>query len=52
VDAWEARALTPGRALTFRVTDWFDLMEEHFDMVRSTLGALSLQREELVERLP
>jgi CRP-like cAMP-binding protein len=52
VDAWEARAVTAGRALTFRVVDWFDLMEEHFDMVRATLGQLSLQREELAERLP
>lgn len=50
--AWEARARTRGRALTFRVADWLDLMEENFDMVRMTLGALSLDREELLERLP
>jgi CRP-like cAMP-binding protein len=49
--AWEARGRTRGRALTFRVADWLDLMEEHFDMVRTTLGALSLDREELLERL-
>jgi CRP-like cAMP-binding protein len=49
--AWEARARTRGRALTFRVADWLDLMEENFDMVRMTLGALSLDREELLERL-
>jgi len=49
--SWEARARTRGRALTFRVADWLDLMEEHFDMVRTTLGALSLDREELLERL-
>jgi CRP-like cAMP-binding protein len=48
--AWEARANTRGRALTFRVADWLDLMEEHFHMVRTTLGALSLKREELLER--
>ena len=48
---WEASARTPGRALTFRVADWLDLMEEHFDMVRTTLGELSLDREELLERL-
>jgi CRP-like cAMP-binding protein len=49
--AWEARARTPGRALTFRVGDWLDLMEENFEMVRTTLGALSIEREELLERL-
>jgi CRP-like cAMP-binding protein len=49
--AWEAVARTSGRALTFRIADWLDLMEENFDMVRTTLGALSLDREELLERL-
>jgi CRP-like cAMP-binding protein len=51
IAAWEARARSPGRALTFRVEDWMDLMEEHFEMVRATLGTLSLEREELLERL-
>jgi CRP-like cAMP-binding protein len=51
IRAWEARARTAGRALTFPVADWLDLMEEHFDMVRTTLGTLSLDREELMERL-
>jgi CRP-like cAMP-binding protein len=50
--AWEAVARGAGRSLTFRVADWLDLMEENFDMVRTTLGALSLDREELLERLP
>lgn len=51
VAAWEARARGPVRALTFRLEDWMDLMEEHFEMVRATLGALSLEREDLLERL-
>jgi CRP-like cAMP-binding protein len=51
IRAWEAHAWTRGRALTFRAADWLDLMEENFDMVRMTLGALSLDREELLERL-
>jgi CRP-like cAMP-binding protein len=51
IQAWEALARTSGRALTFRVADWLDLMEEHFDMVRATLGALALEREELLEKL-
>jgi CRP-like cAMP-binding protein len=49
--AWQARATRRGRALAFRVDDWFDLMEEHFDMVRSALAALSLRHEELLEEL-
>jgi hypothetical protein len=47
VPAWRARASTAVRALAFRVEDWFDLLEEHFEMVRSTLVALARQREEL-----
>jgi len=50
--AWAANALGPGRALSFQVADWLDLLEEDFDMVRTTLGTLSLDREELLERLP
>jgi CRP-like cAMP-binding protein len=49
--AWRARATRRGRALAFRVEDWFDLMEEHFDMVRSALAALSLEREGLIDEL-
>ena len=49
--AWRARAATQGRALAFRVDDWFDRMEEHFDMVRSALSALSLRREQLLDEL-
>ena len=48
--AWEARASAPTRALAFRLEDWFDLLEEHFDVVRSTLAAFTLQRERLIER--
>jgi CRP-like cAMP-binding protein len=47
VPAWRARAATPVRALAFRVEDWFDLLEEHFEMVRATLRALARQREQL-----
>jgi CRP-like cAMP-binding protein len=51
VGAWQARAVTPARALVFRVDDWFDLLEEHFEMVRSTLAALSIRRETLLDGL-
>ena len=51
IAAWEAVARTRVRALTFRIHDWLDLLEAHFEMVRFTLGALSLRREDLHERL-
>lgn len=46
---WEAHALTPARLLSFRIEDWFDLMEEHSDMLRATLAALASQREKASE---
>jgi CRP-like cAMP-binding protein len=49
--AWEARARTRGRALSFRIADWLDLMEVHSEMLRTTLSALSDARDELIERL-
>jgi CRP-like cAMP-binding protein len=49
--SWQARAGTQGRALSFRVEDWLDLLEEHFEVVRSTLAALALESERLRDRL-
>lgn len=49
--AWEARAVTRARSLTFRLEDWFDLMEENPEMVRSTLGALLTHRERCLDDL-
>jgi CRP-like cAMP-binding protein len=49
--AWEARAVEPTRALALLVEDWFDLMEEHFDLVRSALRALALTSEALRDEL-
>jgi hypothetical protein len=49
--AWKASASRATRALAFRIEDWFDLMEEHFDMVRSTPGALELKRNQLLDQL-
>jgi CRP-like cAMP-binding protein len=48
---WEARAATPVRVIAFPIEVWFDLMEEHFDLVRSTLGALGARRELLLDRM-
>ncbi len=49
--AWEARALTPLRTLSLRLDDYFDLMEEHFDLVRSVLAELARLREAILSDL-
>jgi CRP-like cAMP-binding protein len=49
--AWESKATSPVRGIAFAVEAWFDLMEEHFDLVRSTLGAMLARREVLLEEL-
>jgi CRP-like cAMP-binding protein len=51
VDGWQARATTPVRAIAIPIYALFDLMEEHFDLVRSTLVALGVHRELLLEHL-
>ncbi len=48
---WEAVAIEPTRVIAFSIRAWFDLMEEHFELVRSTLGALASRRELLLEHL-
>ena len=45
--AWKATAMTPVRALAFRVDDWLDVLEENFDMVRATLRSLATANERL-----
>jgi hypothetical protein len=50
-DAWPARAVTPVRGISFPIDALFDLMEEHFDLVRSTVAAIGARREELLEHL-
>jgi CRP-like cAMP-binding protein len=49
--AWRARAVERTRALSMRLEDWYDLMEEHFDLVRSALRALALRRESILDEL-
>jgi CRP-like cAMP-binding protein len=49
--AWEARAKTPARILSFPIELWFDLMEEHFDLVRAALVAIAARRVVLLEYL-
>jgi CRP-like cAMP-binding protein len=48
---WEAVTVVPTRAITVPIEAWFDLMEEHFDLVRSTLAALARRREILIDHL-
>lgn len=47
-EQFEARALEPSVLVTFEREDYFDLMEDHFDMVRSALTALIDERERLL----
>ena len=48
---WQARAVTPIRGISFPIEGLFDLMEEHFDLVRSALAALGDRRELLLEHM-
>jgi CRP-like cAMP-binding protein len=50
-DGWQARCVTPTRGISFPIETLFDLMEEHFDLVRSTLAALGARRQLLLEHL-
>jgi CRP-like cAMP-binding protein len=49
--AWEAQAVERTRTLAMRHEDWFDVMEEHFELVRSTLGAFARARESILDEL-
>jgi CRP-like cAMP-binding protein len=49
--AWQAQARVRTRCLAFALEDWFDLMEDHFDMVRSTLRLLATHIEVLRDEL-
>ena len=48
---WGARARTAARLLAIPHEAWFDLMEEHFELVDSTLAMLATEREALLEVL-
>jgi CRP-like cAMP-binding protein len=50
-DAWQARAMTAVRGVSFPIDALFDLMEEHFDLVRSTLAAVGARRDLLLEHM-
>jgi CRP-like cAMP-binding protein len=46
--AFAASATRPTLLLKVLAEDWFDVMEEHFDLTRSIVSALVLEREELM----
>jgi hypothetical protein len=46
---WIAVPVLATRALTFRVADWYDLLEENVEMVRALMAALALEREKLLD---
>jgi CRP-like cAMP-binding protein len=48
---WALQATTATRTLALRHDDWFDLLEEHFDMLRSTLGAIAMHRDRMLEQM-
>jgi len=49
--AWDARAIGPTRVMSFPLEFWFDLMAEHFDLVRATIAALWARRNVLIQHL-
>ncbi|MGH7296269.1 MAG: Crp/Fnr family transcriptional regulator [Polyangiaceae bacterium] len=50
-EPWHARAVGAARGISLPLEALFDLMEEHFDLVRSTFAALGARRELLLEHL-
>jgi CRP-like cAMP-binding protein len=50
-EPWEARAVTATRCISIPLEAVFDLMEDHFDLVRSTFAALGVRRDLLLDHL-
>jgi CRP-like cAMP-binding protein len=50
--AWHSIAIGDTRALSFRIEDWFDLMEEHFSLLHGALVGLARRHEALLSRWP
>jgi CRP-like cAMP-binding protein len=48
---WTARAVGSTRLLAVPIEAWFDLMEEHFELVHSTIGVLGADRERILDQL-
>ncbi|HEY1537288.1 MAG TPA: hypothetical protein VGF76_24875, partial [Polyangiaceae bacterium] len=48
---WNVKAAVAVRAVSFPIEVWFELMDEHFDLVRTAIAALALRREALLDYL-
>ena len=48
---WKVKAAATVRAVSFPSEVWFELMDEHFDLVRAAIAALALRREALLDYL-
>jgi CRP-like cAMP-binding protein len=48
--SYDVRAVDATRAMVLPIEDYFDVMEEHFSLVRSALMALAEEREILLDR--
>jgi CRP-like cAMP-binding protein len=48
---WEAHAAVPSVVLALPFEEWFDAMEEHFDLARSAMTWNALERERIYESL-
>ena len=48
LSSYAARATAKAVVLRLRIEDMFDVMEEHFDIVRGTMALLSGERERLL----
>jgi CRP-like cAMP-binding protein len=48
---WQAKASCPTQTLSFPLEVWFELMDEHFELVRAAMTALALHREALLDYL-
>jgi CRP-like cAMP-binding protein len=46
--SWQARARTRARVLSLGIDDWFDELQENFEMVRATLATFARERERLL----
>jgi CRP-like cAMP-binding protein len=49
--AWDVKAAAATHAISFPIEVWFELMDEHFELVRAALVALALRREALLDHL-
>src|SRR6185369_2741812 len=47
-EEYTLRAVTPSLVLRFREEDFYDVLEDHFDVLRGILAALAEEREKVM----